>query len=407
MYRSLVFVHRWSGIIAAALLIVAGVTGSALAFRGDLDRWLNPEMLVVAPRGEALGADALVARVQQRYPEAVIGTVTPGAGPDSAWTFFLAKRPAGGAGAGEMRAAPFSPAIVYVDPYSGEITGTRNRGEFRLDRANLLGVLFEIHHDLFLGLPGHWILGIASAVWILLSLIGIYLAIKQGGGLRRAFAVDLRGNVRRVLLDLHRSLGLISVVAVIAVALSGIYLNLRQEFTAVVQWFSPVSAPPERGWPNRPVTAPAPVGVEQAIAAAEKSMPGARAQSVAINGQKAFYRVRLLQAGDRYERGDTNVYVSMQDGAILETRSLFGDTAGDAFLGWQRPLHTGEVFGVTGKLIVLVLGLVPVFLGASGIYLWLWRKLRGRRAQTRQARAPSGAGISVGAGSSRISSKRT
>jgi uncharacterized iron-regulated membrane protein len=274
VHRSLVFVHRWSGAIAAALLIVAGVTGSALAFRGELDRWLNPEMLVVTPEGAALGADALVARVQERYPEAVVGTVTPGAGPDSAWTFFLTKPPAARAGGGEMRAAPFSPAIVFVDPYSGEITGSRNRGEFRLDRANLLGVLFEIHHDLFLGLPGHWILGIASAVWILLSLVGIYLAIKQAGGLRRAFAVDLRGNLRRVLLDLHRSVGLITVVAVIAVALSGIYLNLRQEFTAVVRWFSPVSVPPEREWPNRPVSAPAPVGVEQAIAVAERSMPG-------------------------------------------------------------------------------------------------------------------------------------
>ncbi len=207
MYRSLVFVHRWSGIVAAALLIVAGITGSALAFRGELDRWLNPEMLVVSPRGEALGADALMARVQQRYPEAVIASVTPGAAADSAWMLFLSKPPSGRPGGGEMRAAPFSPAIVYVDPYSGEITGTRNRGEFRLDRANLLGVLFEIHHDLFLGLPGHWILGIASAVWIVLSLIGIYLAIKQGGGFRRAFAVNLRANLRRALLDLHRSLG--------------------------------------------------------------------------------------------------------------------------------------------------------------------------------------------------------
>ncbi len=256
-------------------------------------------------------------------------------------------------------------------------------------------MLFEIHHDLFLGLPGHWILGIASAVWILLGLVGIYLAIKQAGGLRRAFAVDLRGNVRRVLLDLHRTVGLISLVAVIAVALSGIYLDLRQEFTAVVRWFSPVSLPPEREWPNRPVAAPAPVGVEQAIAVAESSLPGARAQSVAANGQKAFYRVRLLRPGDRYERGDTNVYVSMQDGAILQTRSLFGDSAGDAFLGWQRPLHTGEVFGVTGKLIVLVLGLVPVLLGATGIYLWLSRKLRGRRTRLawRAGRAALGVGI--------------
>jgi uncharacterized iron-regulated membrane protein len=97
-----------------------------------------------------------------------------------------------------------------------------------------------------------------------------------------------------------------------------------------------------------------------------------------------------MRPGDRYERGDINVYLSMHDGAILQTRSLFGESAGDAFLGWQRSLHTGEVFGVTGKLIVLILGLVPVFLGASGVYLWLWRKVRGRRAQTRQVHAPGG-----------------
>ena len=139
---------------------------------------------------------------------------------------------------------------------------------------------------------------------------------------------------------------------------------------------------------------------------AEKSLAGRACAIRRHQRAEGFLPCRLLQAGDRYERGDTNVYVSIQDGAILETRSLFGDTAGDGFLGWQRPLHTGEVFGVTGKLIVLVLGLVPVFLGATGIYLWLWRKLRGRRTQTRQIRAPGGAGVSVGAGVSRISSKR-
>jgi len=404
VYRSLVFLHRWSGIIAAALLIVAGITGSALAFRGELDRWLNREMLVVTPQGQALGADALMTRVQQRYPDAVISSVTRGAQADSAWMLFLSKPPSG-RGGGEMRAPPFSPAIVYVDPYSGEITGTRNRGEFRLDRANLLGVLFELHHDLFLGLPGHWILGIASAVWIVLSLIGIYLAIKQGGGVRGAFLVNLRGNLRRVLLDLHRSLGLISVVAVIAIALSGIYLNLRQEFTAMVRWFSPVSAPPERNWPNRQVSTP--VGLERAITVAEQSLPGSRAQSVAINGTKAFYRVRLLLPDDRYERGDTNVYVSMQDASVLDTRSLFGETAGDVFLGWQRPVHTGEVFGVTGKLIVLVIGLVPVFLGSSGIYLWLWRKLRRRPSPLHRARVPRGPAASVRAASSGIPTKQS
>ena len=71
MYRSLVFLHRWSGIVAAALLILTGVTGSALTFRAELDRWLNPELLLVAPRGAALGADALaVTALSASYPRA-------------------------------------------------------------------------------------------------------------------------------------------------------------------------------------------------------------------------------------------------------------------------------------------------------------------------------------------------
>src|SRR5262245_34427868 len=43
--RVLLVVHRYVGLVLAGFLIVAGVTGSVIAFYGDLDAALNPELL--------------------------------------------------------------------------------------------------------------------------------------------------------------------------------------------------------------------------------------------------------------------------------------------------------------------------------------------------------------------------
>jgi uncharacterized iron-regulated membrane protein len=38
-----VLIHRYAGLTMAFFLIVAGLTGSILAFRGEIEHWLNPE----------------------------------------------------------------------------------------------------------------------------------------------------------------------------------------------------------------------------------------------------------------------------------------------------------------------------------------------------------------------------
>lgn len=41
--RFLILIHRYAGLYMAFFLIVAGLTGSILAFHQPLDHWLNPE----------------------------------------------------------------------------------------------------------------------------------------------------------------------------------------------------------------------------------------------------------------------------------------------------------------------------------------------------------------------------
>ena len=116
-------------------------------------------------------------------------------------------------------------------------------------------------------------------------------------------------------------------------------------------------------------------------------MPNARAQSISINRAKGFYRVRMGSPDDVNIRGDTFAYVSAEDGRVLEARDVMKGSGGDVFLAWQRPLHSGEAFGQPGRSLVFVIGLLPVFLAASGIYLWLRRELHPRTAVQRRMRS--------------------
>lgn len=52
-------------------------------------------------------------------------------------------------------------------------------------------------------------------------------------------------------------------------------------------------------------------------------------------------------------------------------------TPADTYFAWQFPLHNGEAFGLPGRLVVFVSGLVPCGLYVTGILIWA-RKRRGR-----------------------------
>ena len=51
---ALVRLHRWAGLTIALFLVVAGLTGSVLVFREELDAWANPDLFASPARGRVL-----------------------------------------------------------------------------------------------------------------------------------------------------------------------------------------------------------------------------------------------------------------------------------------------------------------------------------------------------------------
>jgi uncharacterized iron-regulated membrane protein len=122
-----------------------------------------------------------------------------------------------------------------------------------------------------------------------------------------------------------------------------------------------------------------PVGVAAAAQAALDAFPAARVSRVGLPAQAGLpYEIRLRQPGEvRQGDGNTRVTVDAATGRILRVRDPLRAPAGDRFLDWQFPLHTGEAFGNTGRAIITVAGLAPAAFMLTGLAVW-WRRKTSR-----------------------------
>ncbi|MBM3625505.1 MAG: PepSY domain-containing protein, partial [Alphaproteobacteria bacterium] len=88
------------------------------------------------------------------------------------------------------------------------------------------------------------------------------------------------------------------------------------------------------------------------------------------------------QSDDEPNRTKTsrNVSVDQYSGELLQVQDRNGFTAGEKFLEWLFPLHSGEAFGAIGRSVVLAIGLTPLVLYVTGFLRWRQKRRARRRA---------------------------
>jgi uncharacterized iron-regulated membrane protein len=83
----------------------------------------------------------------------------------------------------------------------------------------------------------------------------------------------------------------------------------------------------------------------------------------------------------------------------MRSLALRGSRAGDRFLRWIFPLHTGTAFGLPGRIVIALAGVGLMALIVTGFYVW-WTKWRMRRRAALRTRladrmALSGVGVTA------------
>lgn len=387
-------VHRYAGLATAVFLLIAGLSGALLAFYHELDQALNPAMMRVVPRQQApLAAGELIRRVETQLPAMRVKFVALNAEAGEAVRLRVMPSPQAAAG-------PAQPGFdeVFADPYSGELLGRRLWGAPVFDAPHLMPMLYKLHRTLYLPDKwGVWLLGIVSLVWLLDSFVGLYLTLPKGRPLLRkwwpAWQVKAGASRHRLNLDLHRAGGLWLWGVLLLIAMSGVYFNLKQEvFRPLVGLFGTLTPEPEQFLPKRKLSPASPrLTPDAAIARARELLPPQSADM-----QPAFlmwlpdrgaYRVGFEQPGrgEAFKLRFEQVYLDAGSGELKARRGYDSGTAADVFLAWQFPLHSGQVLGLPGRLLVCLAGLATAMLSLTGIAIWL--KKRAAQAVSRQRKA--------------------
>lgn len=374
-------IHLYLGLFVGALLVVLGSTGSMLVFWQEIDEWLNPSLLTVTvPLGAQAGEPGyrpvgdLLSAAEQAAPG---GHVTQVYGPSSD----------GGVLAVYVEEPSKAWARIFVDPYRAQVTGLRRYGAQEWVPASFMDVIFALHYAFLTGETGVTIVGIVAVLLILSLVTGVIVWWPRTGQWRQAFIVRRPIAPFRFLFDVHKTISLYSCVVLGAVVLSGIAMNLNGPFVWAVQWWSPATRDPARASTSTPIPGRSPIGAGQAVAVATAAYPEGRLSSVVMpDGTMGVYVVGRRRVPElSMFWSERFVSVDQFSGAILDVRDpMTRRSAGETFLDWQWPLHSGQAFGLTGRLLVFISGLACPIIYATGFLMW-WRK---RRASVRR-RPPS------------------
>ena len=368
--------HRIIGLFAGAILVLIGLSGSVLAFREDIDEWLNASLMRVEPPPlpsprplDEILAAATAATPAEGRPERLTlprhahaaAIVSYMVETDDLDTYFHQ---------------------LFVDPYTAKVTGSRlySHGDDVFSQP-LVQIVMAFHWTFLLGANNAYLVGAIGLLLFFSILLGLWLWRPRNGDWRLGLTIKWGASPERIAYDAHRSVGVYFALLLLVTLATGIAMIFKPATHSLATLISPVRAEPDYG-KSTPVPGQAPIGLDAAVAIADKVFPAGRLHWILLpSGDDGVYVVGK-QSDDEPNRTKTfrNVGVDRYSGRVLQAQDRDDFTAGERVLEWIFPLHCGEAFGPLGRSLVLLTGLTPLLLYVTGFLRWSHKRARRRPA---------------------------
>lgn len=384
MRSFLVLLHRYIGLATAVFLLLAGITGSILAFNHELDEWLNPAFYSASAQGPRLPPGELVDAVQSAHPKLQVWYMEYPH--EAGHTAMLAAVPRNDPATGK----PFEERnqVFYLDPVSAEQTGQRYWGECCFQRENFVPFILEFHYNLTLpGNWGLWLMGLVAIAWVIDCFVALWLTLPRGKPFWKKWSTAWKikgGHAYRLNFDLHRAGGLWLWLLLLPIAVSSVAMNLpSQVFKPAVSLFSPIEPSVYEARGRIPA---GDLGVTQLSyqQAYERALQEGKRLGLTAAIGELYYSFEYNFYGAGFGQHDTDahgkswLFFHGTDGRLLGQEIAGQGTLGEQFYRLQLPIHGGRIIGVTGQVMIAVLGLLIAGLSGTGVYIW-WRKWQARR----------------------------
>lgn len=345
-------VHKWIGLVLAALIIPICLTGSALVWHDWLDAQLEPQRH--ASYGEAnlspshyseaarrvLASDDQISSMRfEGDAGPVVVTATKPAAPDSS------VRP--------------ERTNVWLNPTSAALIDSASAD------SGLIRVMHNLHGSLMVPGWGRTIVGWVGAFMFVSCLSGIWLWWPLSGSFRTGLKWKRRNTTNA---NLHYMSGFWVLVPLAMLSFTGAWISFPKVFGMFE--VRPAQSPTDRARAMRAMPlAQTSLSVDQALTAANIHSTGRLVSISWPTEQKAVWRVGFERKG-----GPAEVSVDDTDGKVTAPKPPQPETIART----MRRLHDGTGMGPVWQIAIFIGGLIPPLLCVTGIIIW-WRARKPRQ----------------------------
>jgi len=372
-------IHLWLGLASGLVVLIVSITGCLFVFQKEISEFIYKDKYFIKPSGVTLPLSVLEQKAQDALGAGrPINFITTYSQSDRTWEFMAYQE--------NDTAFTYLGAIgyfqsVFVDPYTGVVTGIR---DYKYD---FFSIVKYIHWSLLLNTKyGQPIVGWSTLIFVLLLITGIVLwwpkkwtkAYKN-----RSFTIKWKASFKRVNYDLHNVPGFYSLFPALIIALTGMVFSFRW-FSALVYVAASgtTTHPPQANVKSvKPVTVPYAAkdssSLDKAFRLAQEQLPRARRLGLSpATGSEGTIYVFGYKDGETYYGSDA-LQFDQYTGRLLHRRNNSEKNRGERLAEMNYDIHVGAIGGLTGKIIAFIASLVCASLPVTGLLIW-WGKRRRR-----------------------------
>ncbi|WP_158281458.1 PepSY-associated TM helix domain-containing protein [Sediminitomix flava] len=371
--------HLWLGLLSSIVLIVVCFSGAMFAFKKQITELLNYSVVFNKDRElkEWVKPDAIINDFTRNGLE-VISIDYPA---DFNRNIFVSYQNKGSN----------KKESIYIHPSNGEVIGKKY-----VSTTHFFQTVKTLHKNLFLGEVGKQIVGISVFIFVFLLFSGIVLWFpKNKRQLKTNLKVKWSAKLPRVIYDLHKVIGFYFLFPLVFISITGLYIAYPWVKSTILVSLGgqPVLNISNKEDVQHKLSDTFASFLEESMNIQHKEKGS---QSISIDPLLKDVNQRLAY------NGSTSIALAVNDKTEIEITKikqeglmnlivpdqiiynqkgefkkaiLFSDlTIADQFKTVSLPLHTGEIFGLSGVIFYFIVTMVGCSLPITGLLIWL-RKL--------------------------------
>lgn len=370
MNKTLFKLHSWMALVAVIPLLVICLTGSILVFKHEIDSLLMEDRVRVDAEGrERLGLDQLRASLDRQLPDfEIVG-----------WALFQDSGRADLVYVIERGSSEWHYALL--NQYSGDVIAP----PVGLTH-HLTDWLLDLHYTL---LMGDWGMLVSSVFSILLCLLGVTGLVLHRKFWKNFFTLRWKARLMVYFSDLHKMTGVVASPVLLILGFTGAWWNITH--------FAQEMAEHADGHEHH-VMAQRLYGDGLSLTALQENaaqrLAGFEATYISLPwepGANITFWGDVPSGNPLLSQYASNVTYDAQSGEFMASSDIREAGFGAKFVDSYRRLHFGNFAGLASRVAWCVIGLAPLLLAVTGLYLWFRRREKRRAARTRRRARRAGA----------------